>query len=87
MIAEVAHGRKEQCDACLVAPDVCGLLANLGHENTIPFRIQFTHQGMVRIQLIAQDQHQPTYVRRRRRFQGTSPAAEHWVSGEQALGK
>ena len=60
---KVAHGRQEEGDAGLMAPDVAGFPVRLGHPDPIQGRVQVGEQGMgavwgVGMELVAQDQAQ-----------------------------
>jgi hypothetical protein len=60
VLAKMAHGCEEQCDAGLVTPDVGGFLAHFCHEDHILPGIQRLQQRTVTIQLVAEHDNQST---------------------------
>ena len=57
-IPEVAHGRKEQRDACRVRPDMGGFFRYFGHPDGIELGVKAVKRSGFRIQLVAEDEHQ-----------------------------
>jgi hypothetical protein len=63
VIAEVPHGRQEQRDAGLVAPDAGGFAGRFDHQHAVEGRIETVKHGIAWPQLVAKDQHQMAHRR------------------------
>jgi hypothetical protein len=67
---EMPHGRQEQRDAGLVAPDQIGLARGLDQQDTVERRIETVQGRVAHPELVTEDQHQPAH----RRWGHTGPA-------------
>jgi hypothetical protein len=81
LLCEVPHGRQEQGDARLVAPDMAAFAARFDHQHAITGGVEVLQAGGIGVQLVAQDQHQFAHQLRPRRVEVPPPG---WTPRRQA---